>query len=194
MNFRLVVVAALGVALAGCHQGKPSTLTGKLTADNAFYAYLSTSPTERGELIGSGDAWGTTFDLKPSALAPGATYYLNIEAINYGDQGAAIGEFHLSGDEFHFANGAQTLLTGAAGWTGGYGSPNGTVAPQPWVPATGAVFSQGANGVGPWGKVTGVDPSAQWIWPSDPQSAQGSPQGACGTCTVVLSARIVAAG
>jgi hypothetical protein len=190
---RSVIVTAMGFSLAACHGSSGGDLTGKLTADNAVYAYVSDSPSARGNLIGSGTAWGATYDLKKAPLTHGRTYYLHIEAINYGAQGALIGEFHLSGNRFHFANGGQTLVTGPLGWSGGFNSTNSDVAPQPWVEAKGAVASQGANGVGPWGLVAGVSPLAQWIWPTDPKSAPGGPPGACGLCTVDFTAMITPA-
>ena len=40
-----------------------------------------------------------------------------------------------------------------------------TTAPNPaWQTPTGTPVSYGANGVGPWGSITGVDSTAEWIW------------------------------
>jgi hypothetical protein len=180
----------LALTAPACSLKTGATLTGQVSADNAVYVYLSDDPSKLGKLIASGDNWRTTLDLKPTKLAGGRTYYLHVEAINYGDQGALIGAFHLSGAAFHFANGARTLITDTAGWSGGFNDGNADVKPQPWVAPAGPVFSQGANGVGTWGVVAGVPATAQWIWPSDHQSAPDGPTGACGSCTVDFSATL----
>jgi hypothetical protein len=190
MRLRSVAVVALGLGLVGGCARTGSVLTGDVTADNAFFVYLGASPAERGTLIASGDAWGTTVKLKPTPLAAGRTYYLHIEAINYGDQAGLIGDFRLSGDRLHFANGRQELLTGTSAWLGDFNNPNSSVTPQSWVAPKAAVASEGANGVGPWGKVADVGAAAQWIWPTDARSAPSGPSSVCGYCTVDFSATI----
>jgi hypothetical protein len=185
-----MAAVALGLGLAGGCARTGGVLTGDVTADNAFFVYLSTSPTERGALIASGDAWGATFKLKPTPLTEGRTYFLHVETINYGDQAGLIGDFRLSGDELHFANGRQELLTGPSGWLGGFNSPNSSLTQQSWVQPQAAVASEGANGVGPWGKVADVGAAARWIWPTDARSAPSGPNSVCGYCTVDFSATI----
>jgi len=189
-------VVALGLLAGASPASAQTVLGGNITADNAFYAYLSTSPTTLGTLIASGNNWLSTFSLPSTALAPGTTYYLNIEAINYGLEGGLIGDFTLSNTQGSFSNGGQELLTNTANWTGSYNNANSNPAlAQPWVTPTGTVFSEGANGVSPWGNVTGVGATAQWIWATDGLSAPGglNQGGVCPNCTVDFSTTITTA-
>ncbi|MFZ0706449.1 MAG: PEP-CTERM sorting domain-containing protein [Candidatus Korobacteraceae bacterium] len=175
----VVVLLVLSVASLSA-----TTLSGNMTADNAFFAYISTDDSVLGTLIASGNDWGTTFSFSGAALTPGVTNYLHVEAINYGLENGLIGDFHLSDSGFYFGNSTQTLLTGMANWFGGYNDDNSQVVPQPWVPVSGGVADLGINGVGPWGFRNGIDPNAHWIWPSDNQSS------GCQYCTVDFSTPI----
>ena len=186
-----VALATMGLAAVALPAGAQTFLSGSLTTDNAFFAYISTSPSTLGTLIGSGNNWPTTFNLTSAALAPGQTYYLNIEAINGGGPGGLIGDFKLSDNQFKFGNGTQALLTDSTNWTAGYNGSSSSVTPQPWVPPTGPVLSLGANGAPTWGSRPGIGSSALWIWGSDGQSA---PSGApCQFCTVDFSTTITSA-
>ena len=158
-------VAFLGQASAG------TTLSGSLTADNAFYAYLSTSETSLGTLVSSGNNWGQTYSFAGAALTAGVIYYLNIEVINYGGPYGLLGSLSLSGSDFSFSNGSQTLDTNTTNWQTSLNSNNSNVSPQAWVAATGAasnVYMNGAaaqylNGQGPWGFHSGIDTASVWI-------------------------------
>jgi hypothetical protein len=188
-----ILLMAVGAVFLAVQTGGATTLTGNLTADNAFFAYISTSNSTLGTLVASGNDWGTTFSIDPTTLTPGVTYYLHIEAINYGGPGAVLGEFSLSDSDFYFANGSQTLLTDTTDWSGGFNDDNSDPnSSQPWVTPTGAVTSFGENGVGPWGTRPGISGSADWIWPSDPTSygcgTGGYPTN--GDCTVDISTTI----
>ena len=180
-------VLAAGLSAAGAHA--TPVLSGSFTADNYIYVYLSTSASQRGTLIGSGNNWQSTFYVTPASLNPGTTYYLNVEAIN-GDSGSYsaggfIGDFTLGGGGATFANGQTELLTSTSNWLGGYNDNNGSNLAQPWVQPLGSVVSEGANGVAPWGTVNNVSSSASWIWASDLQSGNGSAPGSqCASCTV----------
>ena len=157
------ILCLLAVALT-VSMAKADTLSGALTADNSFIAYLSTSPTVQGVGIASGTDWGTTYTLTPQALTPGTTYYLQIDGHNgifpdyvgpNAGPGSIIGSFNLSGSSFQFSNGSQSLLTDAADWTYSYTAFGAAaITPTEW----------GANGVGPWGTRSGISGSAQWIW------------------------------
>ena len=148
-----------------------ATLTGSLTADDAFVVYISKSSAQPGRLIAQGDNWTTTYSLPSISLTPG-TYYLNIEVTNYGGPGGLIGDFTVGG---------RHLLTDTTDW---FASRNvGSARPRPWVPATGRVISQGLNGVAPWGRHPGISSSAQWI-----DAFRGL--SSCGVCGVNFSAKI----
>lgn len=194
----LYAVAALTAAL-GAGFAQATTLSGDLTVDNAFYAYVSTNPSVLGTLVASGNNWMSNVTLPSTALTPGKTNYLQIEAINYGLWGGFIGDFSLSGSGFRFANGSQSLVTNTANWLGIYNDSNSDPStPQAWVEPTGSVVSQGPLVSYPWDVVcpgcnTGIDPSADWIWPSNAfwPGKYGDPTyGACQYCTVDLSTAI----
>jgi hypothetical protein len=155
-----------------------SGLSGTATADDDFFAWVSTNPGTLGTAVGSGSNWGTSYPVSLSTLAPG-TYYLQIEAIDqYGAPGGFSGVFNLSGDGL-FANGTPTLTTDASNlayWLGSYNNSNSSDAIQTWVVPTGSVV----QATYPWGNIAGT-PS--WIWPSDPSSSPPA-GGQCPFCTV----------
>jgi hypothetical protein len=191
----LAAALAAFVLLAACDADANDALSGYLTADNYFFAYISTRPSTLGTLIGSGTNWGSTYALTPTTLTPGTTYYLNIEAIN-GDSGnysagGVLGDFQLTGGAY-FSNGTQQLLTGASGWVGDYNDSNNGIAQQPWVAPTGAVASEGANGIAPWGTFGAIASAADWIWPTDSQSSDGTPTpgNQCAACAVDFQTEI----
>ena len=130
-------------------------LSGTVNTDNSFQAYISTSDSVQGTLIGSGSYWGTTSSFTDS-LAAGATYYLHIVAVNAGGPGGLLGAFTLSDNQFSFANGSSTLLTGdtalVQNLTGFGNTYNATV-------------SEGVNGASPWGLQSGYGSySPSWVW------------------------------
>jgi hypothetical protein len=177
------VALAASVAAGSAHA---ATLSGDLTADNAFFAYISTSPSSLGTPLTNGNALGTDFNFTSNPLA-NQTYYLNIEAINYGGPGGFIGSFTLTGPNFQFANGGQTLSTDTTNWSGTYNNGNSDpAASQSWVTPTGGV----AQMTYPWGTPGVIAPGALWIWPSDSSSAGLS----CGICTVDLQTVITYTG
>jgi hypothetical protein len=179
------VALAAAASIAAPPDAQATTLSGFLTADNAFLAYVSTDNTILGTLVASGNDWGTTFTLPATALTPGVTYYLQIEAVNYGGPGAVIGDFSLSDTGFQFANGSQTLLTDTTDWSAIYNDGNSNPnAQQPWIQPTGGVMSDGANGVGPWGTKSNISGSADWI------DASSGGLSSCGYCTVDFSTTI----
>lgn len=196
-------------ALSAVPVANAASLGGTFTADNGAFIYLSTSASSQGTLIGQGNQWQTSFNLTNTALVPGQTYYLHVEASNTGGAAGFIGQFNLTGSGFQFSNGSQTLLTDTTHWSGGYNDAYGgtfnkttntdSLTPQSWVPVSGAVASAGYNGTQPWAGTPAVDvynvsPNAQWIWAADSQSLapggnpgnSGASNGPCQTCTVDL--------
>lgn len=181
LRFSIVAMLALA-SLSLCPPAMADDISGDLTADNAFYAYISTNPSVLGNLVASGNSWPTTFSFS-GTLTSGVINYVQIEAINYGLWGGLLGQFSLSGTGFVFSNGSQTLLTETTDWVGTYNDSNSDPnSPQPWVTPTGSVLSEGPNGVGPWGTLSGISTSADWTWPTN---AWTDPSfGACQYCTV----------
>jgi len=183
-RWRRVAIAAIALgALGAAETSKASSaLSGTTTADNDFFAYVSTNPAVLGTPIGSGDSWPSAFTVSSSTLGAG-TYYLQVEAIDQGPPAAFSGIFSLTGDGL-FANGSQTLTTDPANipfWTGGFNDNNGAFTPQPWVMPTGSVVQATSFS---WGNIVGT---ANWIWPSDASS--GGATGQCGNCTVDFMAQ-----
>jgi hypothetical protein len=180
----LKALVGLGFMAASFATASAATyLGGNMTADNAFFAYLGTSPTSLGTAVGSGNAWWQSFALTPTALAPGVTNYLNIEAINYGGPGGVSFVLNLNNTGFQFANGAQVLTTdpgNVGAFTGAYNNDNSSVSVQPWVAAVGAAIQDTGYG---WGNFVGT---ANW--------ADASPLGlnncANGYCTVDFTVAI----
>lgn len=188
---RTAIVLAAAASFALRPDANATTLSGNLTADNAFFAFVSTNDATLGTLVASGNNWQTTYSLLSTALTPGVTNYLQIEAINGGGPGMFIGAFTLSDTGFKFANGTQSLLTDTADWLGGYNdvfANFGSPVQQPWVEPASGVTSFGANGTGPWGTVSGIGATADFIWPDDGNSFPAG--AACGYCTVDFSTPI----
>lgn len=137
--------------------GAPSgNLTGKLNVDNRFSAYISTSDSLQGVLIGSGNDWPTTVSLAASLVA-GQDYYLHIFAEDLGGVAGFLGDFALAGGTHLFENGATSLTTNTSDWRVSKTGWSG------YVPASG----YGLNGVAPWGVRPAVDANATWIWSAD---------------------------
>jgi hypothetical protein len=154
-------VVSLGITLAtsfvGLSQVNAATLSGNLTVDDAFTAYISTSDSVLGSLLTSSGSsqWGTAQSFS-TTLAPGTNYFLHIAATDlYGPPSAFLGSFGLTGTEFKFANGTQSLVSNATDWgvnASGFGSSYITP------------YSYGKNGMGPWGTMGTIDSNAEWIW------------------------------
>lgn len=200
--FRLLagtVVASLAVLATPLtiEAAQATTLTGALTANDAFQVYLSTSPSTLGTLLTSGANWGQAYTFSNAALTTGETYYLNIETANLGGAAGFIGSFSLSGTDFHFANNSQQLDTGVRYWTGGFNAATSNL-PRTWTRPTGRVVSVGRNGVAPWYSVSGVPSTADWIWPSDRRSSprtrtrpRGTTRSQCTYCVVDFQTEII---
>ena len=147
---------AVAIALlAAASSASATVLTGNLTADNDFLAYISTSDSVQGTQIGSGNNWSITFSLTPTVLTPGVTNYLHIVGIDEGPPASFVGDFSLSDAGFQFGNLTQNLLTNTTDWSAnitGFGNPyTGTV-------------DEGPNGAVPWGLRGGISSSARNIW------------------------------
>jgi hypothetical protein len=170
MNIKFYLVKPLSLLLGmsfGVQAQADAFLSGNLTADNGFYAFISTDDAVLGTQIASGDNWGSTYSFNNVNLVAGQNYYLHIEAIDWGQPEAFIGSFNLSNSEFTFANATQTLVTDTANWTASQGTvPNNTQAIQPWAVPVGVAVALAGNGGGPWGAHNAIDANAEWIWSS----------------------------
>lgn len=82
----------------------------KMTVDSYFSLYLSTSDSELGDLVLTGDNYKKLYECNVE-LHEGTKYYLHIAAGDKGGYAAFAGLFTLEGTGFTFANGTQELLT-----------------------------------------------------------------------------------
>jgi hypothetical protein len=168
---RITALAAALVAVSA--PAGAQTLSGDLTVDNVFTAYLSTTATGLGTQIATGDNWTLTYSFSGVALVPGQNYWLHVVGADLGYPSSLIGDFTLAGGGFLFGNGGTHITTDAANWTVQTGSFAGPVV---------GVLDIGANGSGPWGFRPNIDAAARFIW-SDPD---------CGSCTRFFSTPIIA--
>jgi hypothetical protein len=146
----IMVVFALILPLTG----QAGTISYNVTSDNAFYMSLSTDPYTAGTPIASADWWLTAV----SGTAPLnniSVQYLQIYAINKGGPAGFMGDFTLNNTNFYFANMTQSLVTNTTDWS--VSTTGFNVSP---VVAT----DYGANGVSPWGTISGISSNANWIW------------------------------
>src|SRR5436190_18495998 len=151
----LAFVAAFALSTTALVQpASATTLTGTMTVDNSFTAYLSTNDLVLGTVIGSGTNWQAPQSVN-GTLSSG-TNYLHIIATDSGGPRMFIGEFHLSDAGFSFSNGTQDLLSNTTNWVvSNTGFGVGYVTPT----------DEGADGTAPnWGNTPGVNDSAHFIW------------------------------
>jgi len=156
MHFQRILVGAAAAALCAS-AAQAATLSGNMTADNYFYAYVSTSDSTLGTLVASGDNWGATYSMSPTALSGSGDYYLHVIAINGGGPDGFIGSYSLTGTDFQFANGTQSLDTNTVDWRASPGDGS-------WAAPSGTPFFDAGNGGGPWGYHPAIDAGADWIW------------------------------
>jgi hypothetical protein len=178
MNLKLkagLVWAVLVAAAFGSGAANATILTGSLTADNQFNAYISSSDAVLGTPIATGNDWRQAYALSTPLTA--GTYYLHI--IGYNDGGPAtggnpdgfIGSFHLSDAGYRFANGTQNLSTDIMNWRASESAPSVWFAPGGWPVSYGTKAGSNiwsANG----GTGAGIDAAAQWIWSSPDATGQ----------------------
>ena len=118
--------------------------------------------------------WGNTYT--DTANLSGQTQYLIIEAINVGSEGGFEGSFSLSGSNYQFENGTQSLITGSNYWTQLLASTSAAIDPA-LTGTFSAVTNEGANGVAPWGTqsyYSGLAVQPDWIWNHNTNGSGGS--------------------
>lgn len=141
-------------AVAGVASAAPTVLTTKISMDNGYVAYVSTSDSVAGTQFGAGNNWTTTF-VNATNLLAGVDYFLHVYGYDQGGVAGFLGEFTLSGAGHEFSNGQTTLLTNATDW-----QANSTGFASPYS----AVSTWGTDGVGPWGNRPNIANTATWIW------------------------------
>ena len=129
-----------------------------VNADDAISVYISNNDATLGTLIGSGSSWSTTDTFSSSALTAGVTNYLHVVVVNGGGPGGFLGDFSLTGAGFEFANGTGNLLTESSDSSWGQNLTG-------FGNSYSAVVNEGANGVSPWGFMSGYgSDQPDWIW------------------------------
>lgn len=93
-----------------------NTLSSIMRVDNAYTVYLSTSDSETGKKLSSFENWTTTSKWS-TQLTEGQDYYLHIFARDTGGIAGMQGAFSLTGTNFEFINGTQSLLTNTQDWS-----------------------------------------------------------------------------
>lgn len=153
--FVLAASAALVVASSASGQ---VTLSASMTVDNAFTAYISSSPVVQGTQFLTGNNWTTTYTGSTVINDPG-TYYLQIRATDLGRPEMFIGQFNLlnfaPGFSAEFQNASALLLTDATNWrvsNTGFGVNETNV------------LDIGPNGIGPWGTRPNIPAAARFLW------------------------------
>jgi len=118
---------------------QPATIL--LTVDNQLDAlYVNNNPVDLTGISGLLD-WTQVSTINLS-LAPGDTVTFKCE--NTGGPEGLLAQINYTDNHGK----SQSVVTGQAGWTCDGGS----------------VIDEGANGVGPWGNMASISPSAHWIW------------------------------
>lgn len=146
--------AALMMAAA---PSSAALLTTKMSVDNGYVAYISTSDHTAGTAFGGANDWFNTYVNSVNLLA-GTSYFLHVYAYDQGGVAGFLGDFSLTGGGHAFSNSQTTLTTNTTNWQGNTTGFNG---------AYGAVGGHGTDGVGPWGPRPNINDSATWIWVGD---------------------------
>ncbi len=154
MRLASIVLASTTLA-AFAASSASADLVSRMNIDNGFNFYFSTDDNVQGTLIGSGSNWTITNSFT-TALVPGNTYYLHVQAVDVGVIAAWIGQFNVDSN-FQFGNGTQQLLTNA---TDGLWRQSNTG----WGSYTQTLTDAGANGVAPWGTAAStISSQARWL-------------------------------
>lgn len=156
-TLRALMAPILAALLMAAGSASAGVLTSKLSVDNGYVMYLSTSDNVQGTAIDSGNNWTTTY-VDSNTLVAGTSYFLHIFAYDEGGVAGLLGDFSIAGGSHTFANGLASMTTNTINWMGNNTGFNGSY---------GAVGSPGTDGIGPWGNRPNIADSASWIWVGD---------------------------
>jgi hypothetical protein len=152
-------------------RAEATTLSGQLTADNLFVAFLSTNDNVLGTQlppIPQGEDFTQLFSFSQPLIA-GTTYFLHFVAVNAlgvphnpdsGNPDGFIGRFTLSDAGFEFANGTQTLVTEDTNFWRAQGVGGGDT----WFAPSGTPVLREDNGPGGFYSPFPALGNAEWIW------------------------------
>lgn len=189
--FRKLILGAVAAAAFSASSADAATLTGTLTADNAFQLYISSSDSTLGTAIATATGTNWRAPVTFSTDLGAGTWYLHIVAQNYASDGdstttpgsdgnpnAILGQFTLTGAVF--GNGTATLLTSTdAVWRAQ--TVGATVNPLTgWTTPSGSTVAQAADahngGSNIWtganGTIPGISTNAEWVWATGDNTGQ----------------------
>lgn len=132
-----------------------TTLTSTIRADNSYVIYLSTDDKTAGTSFGTFENW-TVASTNTTTLASGLDYFLHIYAHDTGGIAGVLGQFSLTGTDFTFSNGTQSLLTNTSNWAAN-STGFGTSYTMPSAASATDVS-------GSWGSTPAINSNAKWIW------------------------------
>lgn len=161
MKNKLLAGLAIALLIAGmAGMANATILTSEISMDNGFIAYISTSDSVQGTLIGAGNNWNYVYTYN-TPLQAGVDYYLHIYGYDEGGYAGFLGEFTLTGADHVFSNNTSHLLTNTIDWKG-----NETG----WTSAYTSLTDYGTPPVSPWYYYYGygiIPDTAHWIWTDD---------------------------
>jgi hypothetical protein len=165
----LFALTVVGIAAGSLPQAEATTLSGQLTADNVFVAFLSTDDSVLGtEVVSQKEDFTQLFSFSQPLVA-GTTYFLHVVGVNAlgvphnpdaGNPDGFIGRFTLNDAGFAFANGTQTLVTEATNNWRAQGVGGG----DSWFAPVGTPVLREDNGPGGFYSPFPELGVAQWIW------------------------------
>lgn len=132
-----------------------NALNATLRVDNNYTIYLATADNTAGTSFGTLNNYNATKSWSTS-LVEGQDYYLHILATDTGGIAGLLGQFSLTGTNFQFVNGTQSLLTNTKDWNAsktGFGKDYATPS-----------FASASDISSSWGSTAGISKDAQWIW------------------------------
>ncbi len=87
-----------------------ANLLAKISVDNSFSFYISENDTLLGTLIGTGNAWETTYEFS-TQIRDNQTYFIHVVGVDVGSVAGFAGRFNFSNTGFKFADGSDVLDT-----------------------------------------------------------------------------------
>lgn len=147
--------SALAASPAMATTVSTTTLTSTIRADNSYVIYLSTDDKTAGTSFGTLENW-TAVSTNTTTLTSGLDYFLHIYAHDTGGIAGVLGQFTLTGTDFTFANGTQSLLTNTTNW-----AANSTGFAASYTTPTAATASEASMA---WGSTSAINSNAKWIW------------------------------
>lgn len=151
----VICASAFAASFASATPVSTTTLTSIIRADNLYTIYLSTDNKVAGSQFGTLENWNAVAT-NTTTLDAGKDYYLHIYAHDTDGIAGLLGQFSLTGTDFTFSNGTQSLLTNTTNWTA-----NSTGFSSAYTTPTAATAADIAKS---WGSTSGINGNAQWIW------------------------------